>query len=57
MDSSSTCNIKQLGKETYRKYNKQPKYILFKLWSYEKQSNIFFWKANCERALFDITLI
>ena len=29
MDSTSTCNTKPLEKETYRKYNKQPKSILF----------------------------
>ena len=52
---NSTCNTKPLEKETYRKCNKQPKAILVKPSSYKKQSNIFFSKANCERALFDIT--
>ena len=29
MDSTSTCITKPLEKGTYRKYNKQPKFILF----------------------------
>ena len=55
MDSSSTFDTKPLEKETYKKYSKQPKFILVKPQSYKKQSNIFFCKANCERALYDIT--
>ena len=46
MDSTSTCNTKSLEKGTYRK---------FKPTSYQKQSNTFFWEANCEITLFDIT--
>ena len=42
MDSTSPCRTKPLEKETYRKYNKQPKSLLFKPSSYKKQSNIFF---------------
>ena len=55
MGSTSTCNIKPLEKETYRKKNKQSKYILFKSSSYKKQSNIFSQKVYHKRALFDIT--
>ena len=55
MDLISTCNTKPLEKDTYKKYNKQPKSILFKPLSYKKQSNTFSWKANHKRALFDIT--
>ena len=39
---NSKLNTKPLEKETYSKYNKQPKSILFKPSSYKKQSNPFF---------------
>ena len=41
MDSASACKTKLLEKDTYRKFNKQPKFILFKPSSYEKQSSTF----------------
>ena len=42
IDKNSYFNSKPLEKETYRKYNKQPKSTLFEPSSYKKQSNTFF---------------
>ena len=36
MDLTSACYTKLLEKDTYRKYNKQPRSILFKPSSYKK---------------------
>ena len=41
MDSTSTCNAKLMERGTCRKFNKQPKSILFKVSRYKKQENIF----------------
>ena len=56
MDLTITCNTKLLEKGTLRKYNKQPKSVLFKPTTYKNKSNTFCCKANRKRALLDITL-
>ena len=56
MDLTITCYTKLLEKDTLRKYNKQPKSVLFKPTTYKNKSNTFCCKANRKRALLDITL-
>ena len=51
---SHRFNTKLLEKDAYKKYNKQSESILFKPLSYQKKSTILYWKANHEKAIFDI---
>ena len=55
MDSTSTCNTKPLEKETYRKYNKQPKSILFKPSPYQS-NQIYSFEKLTVRELYLISL-
>ena len=41
MDSTSRCDTKLLAKDAYKKFNKQPKSILFEPSCYKKQSETF----------------